>query len=110
MNSTMTDLMTFGTTIAKRRKELSLSQKQLAENIRREDGESISPQYLNDIERDRRSPSSEHMVKQFAQVLNLEADHLYFLAGRIPADLLNLKVSPKQIEEAMVAFRKKLKR
>lgn len=104
----MTNTATFGSTIAQRRKELSLSQKQLAERIKREDGESISPQYLNDIERDRRSPSSEHMVKQFAQILELDADRLYFLAGRIPADLLNKKHSAEQIEKAMVVFRKKL--
>lgn len=100
--------MTFGSTIAQRRKELSMSQKELAEKVKREDGESISPQYLNDIERDRRSPSSEHMVTQFAQILGLDRDRLYFLAGRIPADLLERVHTPEQIKQAMVAFRRKL--
>ena len=101
-------IATFGATLAQKRKELGLSQKELAEKIKREDGDPISPQYLNDIERDRRSPSSEHMVKQFAQILKLDADRLYFLAGRIPADLLNRKLTPEQINQAMMVFRKKL--
>ena len=105
----MSNQVTFGSTIAARRKEKQMSQKELAQKLKREDGQSISPQYLNDIERDRRSPSSELMVKQFAQILELDADRLYFLAGRIPADLLEKKHSPEKIEKAMVAFRRSLK-
>jgi hypothetical protein len=47
---------TFTTTGAgvKARKKLGISQKNLADRIKKEDGQSISPQYLNDIERDRR--------------------------------------------------------
>lgn len=104
----MGDPTTFGSTLADRRRALGISQKELAEKIKREDGEPISPQYLNDIERDRRSPSSEHIVKQFAEVLGLDMDRLYFLAGRIPADLLKGQHTPEVIEQAMVAFRKKL--
>ena len=44
------------------RKEKGLSQKQLAELVEREEGGSISPQYLNDIEHDRRNPPSDHMI------------------------------------------------
>jgi hypothetical protein len=35
-----------------------------------EDEEACSPQYPNDIEHDRRSPSSDRMVQQFADALN----------------------------------------
>ncbi len=43
---------TFGTYISDRRKKMGLSQKQLSELIVREEGGTISPQYLNDIEHD----------------------------------------------------------
>jgi transcriptional regulator with XRE-family HTH domain len=82
----MTDI-TFGQAISKARKEKSLSLKDVADRVRREeDGEPISPQYLNDIEHDRRSPSSDWLVKQFAEALDIDADWLYFLAGRIETD------------------------
>jgi hypothetical protein len=44
----------------------------------------ISPRYLNDIEHDRRSPSSDRMVQQFADALGIDRDWLYYLAGRFP--------------------------
>lgn len=83
-----------------------MSQKDLASQIKREDGVAISPQYLNDIEHDRRSPSSALMVQQFATVLEIKPDTLYYLAGKIPDDLVKKDVSPEVIEKAMVAFRK----
>ena len=43
--------MTFGTLVAQTRKSMGLSQKQLASKSKKENGEPISPQYLNDIER-----------------------------------------------------------
>ena len=53
------DLTSFGRAVASARKEKQLSQKELAGLIRKEDGQTITPQYLNDIEHDRRSPSSD---------------------------------------------------
>ncbi len=47
---------TFGGVISFACRKKKLNQKQLAEKIIREDGDPISPQYLNDIEYDRRSP------------------------------------------------------
>ena len=100
------NIPTFGRAIGSKRKELKLSQKELAERIVKEDGEPITPQYLNDIEHDRRSPSSDHLVKQFADKLGLESDYLYFLAGRVPADIRQKKLSPETVANAMAAFRK----
>ena len=54
----MTD---FGKSIALGRKSKFLSQKELAARIRKQDGEPISTQYLNDIERGRRNPPDEHI-------------------------------------------------
>lgn len=101
---------TFGGAISAARKKLGWSQKELAAKIRREDDEPISPQYLNDIEHDRRSPSSDHMVQQFADVLNIEADWLYYLAGKFPADVRQRKLTPQEVSKAMVAFRRDPKR
>ncbi|GLS40874.1 hypothetical protein GCM10010869_64710 [Mesorhizobium tianshanense] len=74
----------------------------------REDKEPISSLYLNDIEHDRRSPSSDRIVQQFADVLGIDRDWLYYLAGRFPDDVRDKNLSQKQVSEAMVAFRRKL--
>jgi transcriptional regulator with XRE-family HTH domain len=103
------DTSSFGRAIASARKDLELSQKDLANKIRKEDGESITPQYLNDIEHDRRSPSSDHIVKQFATVLKIKPDILYWLAGRVPGDITKRTASPEQIETAFAAFRRTIK-
>ena len=100
---------TFGRLIAKSRKGKQLSQKQLAELVRIDAGDgspkSISPQYLNDIEHDRRSPSSPQLVKQFADVLDLDAEYLSFLAGRWPESIRETIRSMADFDRMLVAFR-----
>ncbi|MDO8776891.1 MAG: helix-turn-helix transcriptional regulator [Burkholderiaceae bacterium] len=96
---------TFGKTVSNARKAREINQKQLAERIKREDGEPISPQYLNDIEHDRRSPSSE-VILQIAELLDLDADYLHFLAKKWPEDLSSSDAKPEDVRKLMVAFRK----
>lgn len=96
----MTVPSSFGLAVSQARKEKKMSQKELATQI------SISPQYLNDIEHDRRSPSSETLIKQFADVLEMDDNILYFLAGKIPEELVNKNPSREKIVEAFVAFRR----
>jgi len=108
------DKTSFGSLIASARKEQKLSQKELAEKIIKEDGQAITPQYLNDIEHDRRSPSSDHLVKQFAKMLKHEevtVDLLTALAGVFREEDRKAvqKASADQVENAFVAFRKALK-
>jgi len=100
--------MTFGEIIAEGRKKANLSQKELANLIKKEDGESISPQYLNDLERDRRNPPSDFLIKQFAKVLDLELDVLYYCAGKLPADVMSAKADKEKVVAAYKAFRKVL--
>ncbi len=100
--------MSFGRTIAEKRKELTMSQKELAERIVKEDGEPISPQYLNDIERDRRSPSSDFLVEQFAKVLKIDSALLFYWLGKFPEDLKRKHVPEQQIVSAYQAFRREL--
>jgi transcriptional regulator with XRE-family HTH domain len=102
--------MTFGQAISKARKDLGLSQKELAARVVKEEGGgSISPQYLNDIEHDRRSPSSGHLIRQFSGILNIPEDYLFALAGRLPDDLRTDAADPDKIVRAFANFRKALK-
>jgi transcriptional regulator with XRE-family HTH domain len=100
---------TFGRTILEKRKELGLSQKELAAHVHREDGTPISPQYLNDIEHDRRSPTGRHLIEQLAKVLKLESDYLSFLAGQFPDDIRRHIPDPEHFANAWQAFRRSLK-
>ena len=109
------DKTSFGSLIASARKEQKLSQKELAEKILKEDGQAITPQYLNDIEHDRRSPSSDFLVRQFAKVLkhpDVTVDLLTALAGVLTEDDRKLvqKATPQKVENAYVAFRRELKK
>lgn len=98
---------TFGQTIAKARKRKAMSQKELASRITKEDGGgAISPQYLNDIEHDRRSPSSDHFIHQFATVLDINENLLFVLAGKIPDDLRRTIRDPAKVADAFLAFRR----
>ncbi|MGI8838831.1 MAG: helix-turn-helix domain-containing protein [Pyrinomonadaceae bacterium] len=98
---------TFGYIISEARKNVGLSQKQLAALIKKENGEAISPQYLNDIEHDRRNPPSEYIIKQLASKLNLEKDFLMFVSGSLPEDIRKIGLArPETIGQAFSLFRK----
>ena len=103
--------MSFGQIIVEARKKLEISQKELAERIKKEDGTRISAQYLNDIERDRRNPPSEFLIGQLAKELKLDQEYLILAAGSLPADLkADLEESdPKSVVQAYRAFRKSIK-
>lgn len=98
---------TFGKIVSNARKEKEINQKQLAELVKREDGVPISPQYLNDIEHDRRIPSSE-VIRQIAEMLKLDADYLHYLAKKWPEDVSSGMAQPDAVKKLMVAFRKSL--
>lgn len=104
-------MKTFGQIIADARKALDISQKDLAAKILKEDGGPISPQYLNDIEHDRRDPPSEFFIEQFAKHLKLLKEPLIAAAGLYPADIRDkiAGADPKAVEQAFTAFRKVLK-
>jgi transcriptional regulator with XRE-family HTH domain len=104
------DMSSFGALIASARRQKELSQKEVAALIHKEDGEPISPQYLNDIEHDRRSPSSDHLLKQFAKALGVESAVLYSAIGMLTEEDRKLvkKASSDKISSAYLAFRKKL--
>ena len=73
--------MSFGRTITEARKRANLSQRELAARVTKEDGRPISPQYLNDFERDRRTPTSDRLIEQLAQEFGISEYVLYHRAG-----------------------------
>jgi transcriptional regulator with XRE-family HTH domain len=101
--------MSLGDTIVENRKRLGLSQKNLAELIQKTDGQPITPQYLNDIEHDRRNPTSPELIEQIARALNLEPELLYYQAGTLPSDLTDQTVPKEKVLAAFDAFRRELK-
>ena len=101
--------LSFGRQIAKRRKELGLSLKDVADRVKKEDGKPISPQYLNDIEHDRRQPDSEHLLDQLAASIKIQPEVLYYHAGKLGDSTKVQKVSDENIVAAYKAFRKTLK-
>jgi transcriptional regulator with XRE-family HTH domain len=103
--------MTFGELIANARKQVGLSQKDVASRIKKEDGSSISPQYLNDLERNRRNPPSESMLRQLAQELQIAEDYVFFVAGQFPEDLraVGEVPEPDTVQAAFRAFRRVLR-
>ena len=105
------DLKTFGQIIAEARKALGISQKDLAGKTLKQDGTPISPQYLNDIEHDRRDPPAKFIIDQLARTLKLSKEYLTAAAGQWPPDLRDKLAGsdPKKVEEAFTAFRKVLK-
>src|ERR1700752_4259363 len=104
-------MKTFGTIIAETRRALGLNQKEVAAKIKKEDGQAISAQYLNDIEHDRRNPPSEFLIAQFATLLKQDKDVLILAAGMIPQDLQQLAATqPDKVEQAFKAFRKAVKK
>jgi transcriptional regulator with XRE-family HTH domain len=100
--------MSLGETISDTRKKLGYTQKHLAECVQKEDGSPITAQYLNDIEHDRRTPSSPVLIEQLAKALQLQPEVLYFEAGTLPSDLQNLSVPTERVVAAFQAFRKEL--
>jgi transcriptional regulator with XRE-family HTH domain len=104
------DKMTFGQVVAEARKKVGLSQKELAALIKKEDGQPISPQYLNDIEHDRRNPPSGFLIEQFAQALHIPSEVLYYWAGKLPADVRDVEANEQKVVAAYQAFRRELRR
>ena len=96
----------FGKALEELRWAARLRQKELAALVLREDGKPISPQYVNDLEHDRRNPPSPFLIEQFANALGVSPDYLYYYAGLIPEDLKNLPMS----KEGVIAVYKMLRR
>lgn len=102
--------MTFGQVIIAERKKRGWKRQELASRLLKDDGAPISPQYLNDIEGDRRNPPSADLIVQLAAALDLESDYLFYLAGRIPPGDRDDGRPRENVLAAFAAFRKELAR
>ena len=100
-------MKTFGQVITEARKKAGLTQKEVAEQLRREDGRKVLPPFLNDLEHDRRYPPENAVIEQLANILDISPDVLYFYAKRLPGDVTR-DADDNQVEEAYRAFRKAL--
>jgi len=94
--------------LAERRKELGISQKEMAALIKNRDGKPITSAYLNYLEHDRGEPPG-YLLDQFAEILRMERDVLYFWTRRMPPDIEPGAASPEKVTEAYRAFRRALK-
>jgi transcriptional regulator with XRE-family HTH domain len=103
-------MKTFGTLLSEARKGKGMSQKELAGQVKKEDGQTISPQYLNDIEHGRRNPPSEFLISQIAKLLECDKDTLCLAAGTLPSDLVKMALSqPERVPDAIKLFRRTVK-
>jgi transcriptional regulator with XRE-family HTH domain len=97
--------LTFGQAITSLRHTRGLNQRELASKVRKEDGNPISQQYLNDIENGRRNPPGDHIIEQLAKVLKTDPAFLSYVAGQMPRELRELVEDPEALRAAIVAFR-----
>jgi hypothetical protein len=95
---------TFGHIIASERRERQLGLKNIAEQIIKADGHHISVAYLDNLEKDLRTPSPE-LIPEFARVLQLPVDLLYCALGLFPPDLLESVETRDQLLSALQIFR-----
>jgi transcriptional regulator with XRE-family HTH domain len=99
---------TLGELLAERRKELGISQKEMAALIKNRDGKPITSAYLNYLEHDRGEPPG-YLLDQFAEILHISSDVLYFWTRRMPPDIEPGEASPEKVTAAYRAFRRELK-
>jgi transcriptional regulator with XRE-family HTH domain len=94
-----------GEVINNARRARKLTLRQVAEQVTKDDGAPISPQYLNDIELHHRLPTS-HVLRDLARVLALDYDALLAAAGA--ADVVvreYLEAYPQHAEAIIRLFR-----
>jgi transcriptional regulator with XRE-family HTH domain len=94
-----------GAVINHARLACKLTLRQLADQVTKDDGTPISPQYLNDIELHHRVPTP-HVLREIARVLELDADTLLATAGAADVVVREYLAShPEQGEGIIHLFR-----
>src|SRR5262245_13367749 len=90
-----------GDAIHQARRARQLTLRQLAEQVTKDDGTSISPQYLNDIELHHRAPTP-HVLRELARVLEVDADTLLAIAGAADVVVREYLASHAEQTEAVI--------
>ena len=101
-------MASFGEYIATRRKALKLTQKDVALQLKKDDGIPISLSYFHDIEAGKRNPPNDQIIEQLATILGIPAELLYFQAERMPADFKREGIPEERILAAYQAFQREL--
>ncbi len=65
-----------------------MTQKALADQIKKKDGKALGLAYINDIEHIRRNPPAPHFVAQLAAVPGVPHDVLRFYAKRLDEQVM----------------------
>lgn len=104
----MKKTLQFGQVIKNAREDLGIRQIDLAQRIRLEDGRSMSPTYLHDIENNRRVPTSPSLILQFSEILRIPSDVLFYIVGELPPDIKGASDDFHHIQKAYKAMRKTL--
>ena len=99
--------MTLGKKIMATRLGLGLTLKELASRVRKEDGEAISIQFLNDIEHDRRKPSP-HVAEDIAKALKLDPLYIKALADQPISNRPASSYPEDRLQRAIKAYRQQL--
>ena len=76
--------MKFGKFVRRHREAKDIGLRQMSKMI------GVSPTYLSKIERDEFPPPAEDKIMAIAEILNLDADELLALAGKISSDLTEI--------------------
>jgi transcriptional regulator with XRE-family HTH domain len=92
-----------GAVIKQARHARHLTLRRLADQVAKEDGTPISPQYLFDIEVHHRVPAP-HVLRELARVLELEYDTLLALAGSADTVVREYLEEHPQHTEAVIKF------
>ena len=101
-------MVSFGEYIAARRKALKLTLKELAAQLKKDDGIPISLAYLHDIETGSRKPPNDQIIEQLGAILGIPVEILYYQAERMPQDLIRDDISEERVMAAYQAFRREI--
>ena len=101
-------MVSFGEYIAARRKALKLTLKELAAQLKKDDGIPISLAYLHDIETGSRKPPNDQIIEQLGAILGIPVEILYYQAERMPQDLIRDDISEERVLAAYQAFRREI--
>ena len=98
----------FASMIRGRRKELGLTQGQVAARIRIEEGRPIGQTYLAEIERGHHPNPRPHLIEEFARALEIDRDVLYLAARQVPPEVAEelRRLTPEQRGAAWRVFKR----
>jgi transcriptional regulator with XRE-family HTH domain len=94
--------------IRARRKELGLTQGQVAARIQTEEGRAIGQTYLAEIERGHHPNPRPHLIEEFARALEIDRDVLYLAARQVPPEIVDglRRLTPEQRARAWQIFKR----